>query len=156
MKKISTKKQLFYSIVYYPEPVNSDINWAEIKNAIGTNYRKQTVYETAKFLLDNPNFGKGNKVIEKIRKCYYCFDIQKIYSENDYNNFEACSGALGGNGILIIGGNKRIIAYAMKIINRDLKFQPLKLSHWSDCLDRRDQANKEEKNTVIDEKIECF
>ena len=83
MKKISTKKQLFYSIVYYPEPVNSDINWAEIKNAIGTNYRKQTVYETAKFLLDNPNFGKGNKVIEKIRKCYYCFDIgsqdKKLY-----------------------------------------------------------------------------
>ena len=119
MYQISNKEEFLNSNIYYPNIcVIGDSDWVELKNKIvkyfNVDIHQVTVKQVAQYLIDNPNC--NSTLINSIRKLYKKFKFNKI-SESD--KIEICP-SIGDNPIskyFLRGGNKRSIAYAMKIIN---------------------------------------
>lgn len=138
LKKLS-KEDLLAAKVYEPSALDTD--WIELKAAVqeemGVTFNDQTVGDIAKYLLKNKEFGLNNDVVARARKLYLCFKLAML---NDPEPIEACPDK-SGVAISLPGGNKRSIAYAMKLLAGEIAYTPVNVL-WHEEYTRDDTNNR--------------
>lgn len=126
--EIVKKEDFLDALVYYPN--ESEGNWIDLKNKTKSflNSEKDihhiTIKDVATYLIAKED--ESSDPVMTILKIYRDFDVEKFGEEP----IETCPSIKDvPNKLFLRGGNKRSIAYAMKIIQEELDFKPIKSSH---------------------------
>ncbi|GAG79336.1 unnamed protein product [marine sediment metagenome] len=106
-------------------------------------------YQGCHFILLKEDYCKDNLIVKSIRKLFKNFNenIFLFSQTNKSNGIEVCPSKNGQN-FYIRNGNKRLIAYAMKLLNREIKFKPIKISDWRNVYTREDVMNLKHQDTI--------
>lgn len=144
-------REIFLNLVtYYPR--DEDKDWDEIKEAVknysGKKYFEQTILCLAKFLLENRGFGQTNDVICRIRKIYDCFSFNSFEQ-----SIEICMPEYD-TGYFLRAGNKRSVAYAMKLEKKEINYLPILILDYKNYFEPRDTYNLKGLDTIPG-KIKC-
>jgi len=154
VNKNITEEQLLNTKVYYP---GTEQEWIDLKEAVrkflnnSKEVNQETVRDIANFLIERNDY--KNSLVDIIKKLENCFNLSYIQGEN--SQIELCPSDDDKNTgqFYAQGGNKRLIAYAMKLLKNEFKFQELVIQFYPK-FDRRDKANRNNKKT-IKHKIKC-
>lgn len=131
--KTINKEDFLNAIVYYPNLNSSEKkekDWINLKEETSKfnqiyDIHHITVKNIAQYLTKIPKI--ENKLAKVIIELYEKFDINEFKSEP----IETCPtlGDCAKSKLFLRGGNKRSIAYAMKLIKDECDFEPVKSSH---------------------------
>lgn len=150
LTKILDKEALFSALAYEVEDWDHD--WLPLRDAVltekGVERNQQTISLIAQFLLDYPEYGQNDRIVDKIRSLYQCFDTSQLNREP----IEACPSS-GNDSISLVGGNKRSIAYAMKVIEGSLDYSPVTV-FWHPT-HTRDDLNNQKGQPTTDTPVVC-
>lgn len=135
MNDINNKMLFLNAEIYAPLCVNDDEKeWIDLYDKIsGTKYDYAssflTVKDVANFIIKNPDYSGG--IVKIIKDRSENFQFEKF-------SIEACPSRFDNSKrIFLRGGNKRSIAYAIRILNGE-KFYPIKVCNWINHFERRD------------------
>lgn len=153
--KVIKKNEFLNAKVYYPGIDDKD--WITLKNEVkkysGKEPEEQTVKDLAEFLIDKPDYHDKNcdDLLGRVGKLGKCFKMEKFQEPDSI--IEVCPDNNNESQFFIQGGNKRSIAYAMKIFKKELTYQPLTVDFYP-VFCRYDRANRTGAETKKHE-IQC-
>ena len=137
---ITQKDDLLDAIVYYP--ALDEIGWTRVKKNTAEFIKKDNVYyitvaDIAKYLIQSKD--KTGYPVDKIWEIYDSFDIKKL------GEIETCPPCCNDckSQYYLRGGNKRSVAYAMRLIKDKIEFTPVQASHIS-------YFNRDDDNNLVD------
>lgn len=130
--------------VYRP---GSELGWMALKFAVAFDQSCKeddlTVRQIAQYLLDHRDFSPTIDPVEGVNNLYQRFDRSKLSIDS---RIEICPDKSSNTDFLLQGGNKRSIAYSMRILEGSLIYEPVVVSLYP-VYDRSDAANREGKKT---------
>lgn len=130
-------EELLNAHVYYPS--FNDIDWVELKTNIVHQYKIVTdcqiaVKDVAQYLLSKGHI--SNKLTEDIFVIYKSFDYDRLGIIETCPSIDSSERST----LFLRGGNKRSIAYAMKLLNGEISYAPIQSSHLT-YFTRKDDRN---------------
>ena len=126
---IQTERKFLHIVIYRPR-TDSEKNWIALKKAIEKEISKSVndlnVCDVADFLNSHTAFGQHNTEVCRIKKIYN----NKSWNFETFKNkgIEVCPLEKGRVGIYLRGGNKSSIALAMKLLKKEARFVPVKVT----------------------------
>lgn len=137
MKKIHNLEMFLSAELYLPMMRETEGSWFDLYQKI-TNLEFDPdksfimVEQAAKYITENPRY--TNRDVEIIRKRIKDLEFKRF-------TVEACPSRLANsNRIFLRGGNKRSIAYAIRVMNGEI-YQPIVVCNWSNEFTRLDSKD---------------